>query len=102
MSRYRGGPKPWDKADHLGRKLDSRQFPELNATFYSARPADFINMWVNVVSLMASSDELLAPAFRAERRIADVLFRGIDPPGGEERERYLQMEALMIVHHASQ
>lgn len=102
MSRYRGGPKPWDKPDDQGRSLDNGQFPELNATFYTARPADFINMRINMLSLVACSDEVLAPAFASERRIADVCIPAGGLPSADDRDRYLQMEAMMIVHHASE
>ncbi|AGB22153.1 hypothetical protein Mycsm_01761 [Mycobacterium sp. JS623] len=102
MSKYRGGPKPWDKPDDQGRSLDTRQFPELNATFYTARPADLINMRINMLSLVACSDEVLASAFASERRIGDVFIPGGDLPSADDRDRYLQMEAMMIVHHASE
>jgi hypothetical protein len=36
MGRYRGGSKPWEEGDAEGRKLDARQFGELNAIFYTA------------------------------------------------------------------
>jgi hypothetical protein len=102
MSRYRGGPKPWEKQDDDGRKLDTRQFPELNATFYTARPAEFVNMRINMLSLVACSDEILASAFASERRVGDVFIPGGDIPSADDRDRYLQMEAVMIVHHASE
>jgi D-alanyl-D-alanine carboxypeptidase len=33
MGKYRGGSKPWEDDDADGKKLDTRQFPELNAVF---------------------------------------------------------------------
>jgi len=44
MGKYRGGPKPWEKNDPKGRRLDPGQYPELNAVFYTADPAEFIKM----------------------------------------------------------
>jgi hypothetical protein len=44
MGKYRGGPKPWEKDDPKGRRLDPGQYPELNAVFYTADPAEFIKM----------------------------------------------------------
>ena len=102
MGKYRGGPKPWEKEDDDGRMLDSRQFPELNATFYTARPAEFINMRINVLSLMACEEEQLAPAFGTQRTIGDVSLTAMSPPSDKERNRYIQTEAMMIVHHASE
>jgi hypothetical protein len=52
MSRYRGGPKPWEKDDPTGRRLDPGQYPELNAMFYNADPAGFIKMRIELLSLM--------------------------------------------------
>jgi len=52
MSRYRGGPKPWEKDDPKGRRLDPGQYPELNAMFYNADPAGFIKMRIELLSLM--------------------------------------------------
>lgn len=102
MSKYRGGPKPWEKADLDGRTLDPGQFPELNATFYTARPAEFINMRINVLTLIACSEEQLSPVFGAERSIGNAFVPGSPVPSLDDRERYLQMEAMMIVHHASE
>lgn len=102
MGKYRGGSKPWENADTNGRTLDPGQFPELNATFYTARPAEFINMRINVLSLMACTEDQLAPVFGVERRIDGIFIPGGEVPGMDDRERYLQMEAMMIVHHASE
>src|ERR1700694_2821928 len=102
MGKYRAGPKPWEKNDPEGRRLDPGQYPELNATFYTAGPAEFINVRINVLSLMACSDEQLAPAFGSDRQIGTVSFGGISPPSEEERQRFFQTEAMMLVHHASE
>ena len=64
MGKYRGGPKPWEKDDPKGRRLDPGQYPELNAVFYTADPAEFIKMRIESLSLMAGSDEQLAAAVR--------------------------------------
>jgi hypothetical protein len=103
MGKYRGGPKPWEKNDAQGRRLDPGQYPELNATFYTARPAEFVNMRINVLSLIACTEEQLAPAFGADRKIGAALsFGGMAVPHEEERQRYIQTEAMMLVHHASE
>ena len=88
MSKYRGGPKPWEKADLDGRTLDPGQFPELNATFYTARPAEFINMRINVLTLIACSEEQLSPVFGAERSIGNAFVPGSPVPSLDDRERY--------------
>ena len=44
-------------------------YPELNAMFYNADPAEFIKMRIESLSLMACTDEQLAPAFGADRSI---------------------------------
>lgn len=104
MGKYRGGSrqKPWETADLDGRTLDAKQFPELSARFYSARPANFITLRVNMLSLLACSADLIAPAFASERRIGNIRMSGTDLPNDDDRECYLQMESLMIVHHASE
>ncbi|MDT5350659.1 MAG: hypothetical protein QOH91_3946, partial [Mycobacterium sp.] len=53
MGKYRGGPKPWEKDDPKGRQLDPGHYPELNAVFYTADPAEFIKMRIESLSLMA-------------------------------------------------
>jgi hypothetical protein len=63
MGKYRGGPKPWEKDDPKGRRLDPGQYPELNAVFYTADPAEFIKMRIESLSLMACSDEQLGPLY---------------------------------------
>jgi hypothetical protein len=47
MGKYRGGSKSSEEDDEEGKKLDPRQFPELNAVFYTARPSEFIKMRVD-------------------------------------------------------
>lgn len=102
MGRYRGGRKPWEHPDDAGRKLDSRQFPELNAVFYTARPSEFISMRNLALSLLACDDAQLEPAFNADRVIGNVTFPAAAVPDEKERRRYIQTEAMMIVHHASE
>jgi hypothetical protein len=114
VGKYRGGPKPWENDDPKGRRLDPGQFAELNAMFYSADPAEFIKMRIESLSLMACSDEQLAPVFGADRAIttarsrdvdlpeASALFGATDPPDLAARKRYIRMESVMIAHHASE
>jgi hypothetical protein len=114
MGKYRGGPKPWEKDDPKGRRLDPGQYPELNAMFYNADPAGFIKMRIESLSLMACSDEQLAPAFGADRSISTSRtsdpdlpgvaagFGPMDPPDIAVRKRYIRMESVMIAHHASE
>lgn len=102
MGKYRGGKKPWEHDDAEGRKLDPRQFPELNAVFYSAKPSAFIKMRVQVLTLMGAADPFLAPAFAVDRPIGSLAFGGSEVPLPEDRQRYLRTEAVTIVHHASE
>jgi hypothetical protein len=102
MGKYRGGHKPWEKNDPKGRRLDSGQYPELNAVFYGADPAEFIKMRIESLSLMACSDEQLTPAFSADRVIGTARFGAMDPPALDARKRYIRMESVMIAHHASE
>jgi hypothetical protein len=97
-----GGSKPWQDDDADGKKLDTRQFPELNAVFYTADPSDFIKMRVKMLSLVGTPDVFLGPAFAVDRRIGSMAFGGSEVPSSEERQRYLRTEAVTIVHHASE
>jgi hypothetical protein len=69
-----GWPEIMGAADDAGRKLDTRQFPELNAVFYTARPSEFINMRIMALSLLACDDAQLEPAFGTDRVIGSVTF----------------------------
>lgn len=102
MGKYRGGAKPWEKDDPRGRLLDPGQFPELNAVLYTADPAEFIKMRVESLSLMAGTDEQLAPVFAADKLIGPAHFGAMVPPSLAARERYIRMEAVMIANHASE
>lgn len=102
MGKYRGGKKPWEDDDPEGRKLDQRQFPELNAVFYSADPSEFIKMRVKTLALMGCPDVFLGPAFAVDKQIGSMAYGGSEVPSAEERQRYLRTEAVTIVHHASE
>jgi hypothetical protein len=102
MGKYRGGPKPWEKDDPKGRRLDPSQYQELNAVFYTADPAEFIKMRIESLSLMACTDEQLEPLFAADRMIGAAQFGSMPPPTSEARQRYTRMEAVMIANHASE
>jgi hypothetical protein len=102
MGKYRGGPKPWEKDDPKGRRLDPGQYPEMNAVFYTADPAEFIKMRIESLSLMAGSDEQLGLLFAADRMIGAAQFGSMPPPTPDARERYIRMEAVMIANHASE
>lgn len=102
MGKYRGGQKPWEKNDPKGRLLDPGQFPELNAVLYTADPAEFIKMRIESLTLMASTDEQLAPVFAADRLIGTAHFASTLPPTSAARQRYIRMEAVMIANHASE
>ena len=80
MGKYRGGAKPWEKDDPKGCRLDPDQYQELNAVLYTADPAEFIRMRIESLSLMAGSDELLAPLFEADRMIGPAHFGPMPPP----------------------
>ncbi|MGV0043018.1 hypothetical protein ACRU13_02270 [Mycobacterium colombiense] len=95
--------KNWEAPDEQGRVLDPRQFPELNAVFYSADPSEFIKMRIDSLALMACTDEVLAPAYGSNRPIGDTLHYPATPvPHPKQRHKYVRMEAVTIVHHASE
>jgi hypothetical protein len=102
MSKYRGGRKPWEKDDPKGRRLDPGQYPELNAVFYTANPAEFIKMRIESLSLMACSDDQLAPLYGTDRSVGAAFLGAMPPPTSEARQRYIRMEAVMIASHASE
>jgi hypothetical protein len=84
------------------RPLAWQQFQELNFTFYEERPSEFINMRIEVLSLMLCSGAQLAPAYADERLIKNVRLGGSTPPDHEKRQRYIQTEAVVILHHAAE
>lgn len=102
MGKYRGGPKPWEKDDPRGRRLDPGQYPELNAVFYTADPAEFIKMRIESLSLMACSDDQLAPLYATDRTVGAAFLGAMPPPTSDARQRYVRMEAVMIANHASE
>ncbi|MCV7368525.1 hypothetical protein CRI77_22400 [Mycolicibacterium duvalii] len=102
MGRYRGGQKPWEQDDPKGRRLDPAQYPELNAVFYTADPAEFIKMRIESLSLMACSDDQLAPLYGTDRTIGAAYLGAMAPPTSEARQRYIRMEAVTISNHASE
>jgi hypothetical protein len=113
VGKYRGGPKPWEKSDAQGRRLDPGHYTELNAMFYNADPGEFIKMRIEALSLMVCADEQLAPAFGVDRIVATpqadaespqavATFGAMEPPDESARKRYLRMESVMIAHHASE
>jgi len=94
--------KQWEKADTEGRKLDVRQYPELNAIFYTANPSEFVKMRIDALSAMAAPDVFLGPVFAINRPIASMVFPGVEVPPLDVRARYIRTEAVAIVHHASE
>lgn len=102
VGKYRGGSKPWEKNDPKGRRLDPGQYPELNAVFYTADPAEFIKMRIESLSLMACSSEQLAPLYGTDRTIGAAFLGSMPPPAIDARQRYIRMEAVMIANHASE
>ena len=109
MGRYRGGRKTWEQADDAGRKLDSRQFPELNAVFYTARPSEFISMRIMALSLLACDDAQTAASLqrgqgdwqrhlscggRPQREEASTLH----PNGGDDDDHRRVSTALVTVY----
>lgn len=103
MTENVGSKKAWEEPDAQGRVLDERQFPELNAVFYSADPSEFIKMRVESLALMACKDEALAPAYGSDRPVGDsICFQGTSVPHPQQRYQFVRMEAVTIVHHASE
>ena len=103
MTENASSSKKWAEPDHEGRVLDERQFPELNAVFYSTDPSEFIKMRIENLALMACKDEVLSPAYGSERPIGDSLhYPATSVPHPKQRHKYVRMEAVTIVHHASE
>jgi hypothetical protein len=84
------------------RPLAWHQFQELNFSFYQEHPSDFINMRIEVLSLMLCNEEQLGSAYAAERSINGIRLGGTTPPNDKQRKRYLQTEAVVILHHAAE
>lgn len=82
------------------RPLAWHQFQELNYSFYEEQPSDFINMRVELLSLMLCNEDQLAPAYAVERSINGVQLGGTTPPSAEKRKRYMKTEAVIILHHS--
>ncbi|TXH25665.1 MAG: hypothetical protein E6R06_08615 [Mycobacterium sp.] len=96
-------PKRKSKAPAVARQpLAWQQFQELNFSFYEEHPSDFINMRIEVLSLMLCSEEVLAPAYATQRRIKGVTLGSTTPPDPDKRKRYLQTEAVVLLHHAAE
>lgn len=95
--------RKWEEPDHLGRVLDARQFAELNAVFYSADPSEFIKMRAETLALHACRDDVLAPVYASDRRIGkSISVNATSVPHSQQRYKYIRMEAVTIVHHASE
>ncbi len=84
------------------RVLAWQQYQELNFSFYEEHPSEFINMRVEVLSLMLCDELQLSAAYGAERSIKGVQLGGSTPPNQEQRRRFLQMETVVILHHAAE
>lgn len=82
------------------RPLAWHQFPELNFSFYEEHPNDFINMRIEVLSLMLCDEEVLAAAYATPRRLKGLTLGSTTPPDAEKRKRYIQTEAVVLLHHA--
>ncbi|WP_425005767.1 hypothetical protein [Mycolicibacterium sp. S3B2] len=103
MTENKCSKKRWEEPDAEGRVLDPGQFPELNAVFYSAEPSEFIKMRIENLALMACTDEALAPAYGSDRPVGDTLhYPATSVPHPTKRHKYVRMEAVTIVHHASE
>jgi hypothetical protein len=70
--------------------------------FYTADPAEFIKMRIEALSLMACSDDQLAPLYTTDRTVGAAFLGAMPPPTPEARQRYIRMEAVMIANHASE
>ena len=74
------------KTAPAARPLAWHQFQELNYSFYQEQPSDFINMRVELLSLMLCNEEELAPAYAVERSINGVQLGGTTPPSARETQ----------------
>ncbi|SKU21678.1 hypothetical protein [Mycobacteroides abscessus] len=87
---------------HLGRPLAWQQYTELNFSFYQEHPSEYILMRLEVLSLMLAPTDRLEPAYAATRPLRGVWLGPTTPPAEDRRRRYLQTEALVIFHHATE
>ncbi|MGV9836516.1 hypothetical protein ACWDUL_20335 [Nocardia niigatensis] len=97
-SKRRSGKSQRSAPDRplLAREL----FTELNATFYQDDPSEYLLTKIEAVSLMLASDDALAPAYAAERRIGIARLGGMPVPSRLARERYVRTECILVLHHA--
>lgn len=85
-----------------GPKLAKEQFSELNATFYTANPAEFLMMRIEALSLMCCTDSQLKTVYGSDRSIGSSELRATAPPQNDTRQRYIAVEALILFHHAAE
>jgi hypothetical protein len=82
--------------------LAKEQFPELNATFYTANPSEFLMMRIEALSLMCCTEGQLKDAYGADRSIGSSELGATVPPDDDARQRYVAVEALILFHHAAE
>ncbi|MDV6312124.1 hypothetical protein R3Q15_09540 [Gordonia amicalis] len=97
----KGKTKPAAEADKP-LPLAPELFPELNATFYTGDPAEFLRLRIEALSLMALPTEQIAPLLATPRRIGSLEMTPTGPPTDEVRERYIATESVMLFHHAAE
>lgn len=101
-SKSRKG-KPKSQADADKRlPLAPELFPELNATFYTGDPSEFLRLRIETLSLMSLPTDQIAPLLDAPRRIGSLGIDPTGPPSDDVRERYIATESVMIFHHAAE
>ena len=98
MPRPKKKPSGQPQELPLAREL----FPELNATFYTGDPAEFLRLRIESLSLMTLSAEQLAPMLGVERRVGTLSIAPTAPPTDDVRDSYIATEAIMIFHHAAE
>lgn len=84
------------------RPLARQVFPELNATFYTAEPAEFIKMRIEALSLLGSSDDDIRKMYSKVRNVGNIEMRDGTAPTEDERQRYISAEASMVAQHAAE
>ncbi|WP_179273328.1 MULTISPECIES: hypothetical protein [unclassified Rhodococcus (in: high G+C Gram-positive bacteria)] len=98
MGRSRRSKKPEPPRPRLA----PEQYSELNATFYTGEPSEYLMMRIESLSLMVASVAALAPAFAENRRVGVADFGPMSPPDEQARRRYIQSEAVIILHHSAE
>ncbi|MFE3023351.1 hypothetical protein [Nocardia tengchongensis] len=93
--------KPRKAQSTVSRPVLAREvFTELNATFYQDDPSEYLLTKIEALTLMLVADEILAPAYGADRKLGVANFGGMQAPSRAARERYVRTECVLLLHHS--